>query len=408
MRYKMKNLIKNRNAIFLWISRTVSKFGDSFESLALMYLVYDVTGSALAMSTVMIFSMIPNLLVSPFAGALVDRFNKKTILFISEIVRTITIFMIPVLSWLGIIELWHINLIAFIVSVAESFYEPCYGVTVALTVDKEDLPVLNSVVTLSNNIARCIGYSLAGFIMFNLGKNILFIFDSFTFLISAIFALFLKLNDITENKSVDIKQIGMDIVSGCKYLLSEKVLIGFISVFLLISLLASPLLNFLPISLKDVFVLNESWAGLLMTLFSIGTVTGSIIYPIIYKLDVKFGSVVLFSFIFLGGLLLISTFIHTKVVAILIYSTIGIIASVLNMWVSTGIQQKCNISFLGRVSSIVSIIATASTPFACAIYGLIIDKYSAFAIFYITSICFIVSSVFIYIFTKSSEVKIKT
>ncbi|HBB29255.1 MAG TPA: hypothetical protein DC000_08420, partial [Clostridiales bacterium] len=91
----MKSLIKNRNAIFLWISRTVSKFGDSFESLALMYLVYDVTGSALAMSTVMIFSMIPNLLVSPFAGALVDRFNKKTILFISEIVRTITIFMIP-------------------------------------------------------------------------------------------------------------------------------------------------------------------------------------------------------------------------------------------------------------------------------------------------------------------------
>lgn len=404
----MKSLIKNRNAIFLWISRTVSKFGDSFESLALMYLVYDVTGSALAMSTVMIFSMIPNLLVSPFAGALVDRFNKKTILFISEIVRTITIFMIPVLSWLGIIELWHINLIAFIVSVAESFYEPCYGVTVALTVDKEDLPVLNSVVTLSNNIARCIGYSLAGIIMFNLGKNILFIFDSFTFLLSAIFALFLKINDITENKSVNVKQIGKDIVSGCKYLLSEKVLIGFISVFLLISLLASPLLNFLPISLKDVFVLNESWAGLLMTLFSIGTVTGSIIYPIIYKLDVKFGSVVLFSFIFLGGLLLISTFIQTKLVAILIYSTIGIIASVLNMWVSTGIQQKCNISFLGRVSSIVSIIATASTPFACAIYGLIIDKYSAFAIFYITSICFIVSSVFIYIFTKSSEVKIKT
>ncbi len=404
----MKNLMKNRNAIFLWISRTISKFGDSFESLALMYLVYDVIGSALAMSTVMIFSMIPNLLVSPFAGALVDRFSKKTILFISEIVRTITIFMIPVLSWLGIIELWHINLIAFIVSVAESFYEPCYGVTVALTVDKEDLPVLNSVVTLSNNIARCIGYSLAGLIMFNLGKNILFIFDSFTFLISAIFALFLRINDITENKSVNVKQIGIDIVSGCKYLLSEKVLIGFISVFLLISLLASPLLNFLPISLKEVFVLNESWAGLLMTLFSIGTVTGSIIYPIIYKLNVKFNSVVLFSFVILGGLLLISTFIHTKVVAILIYSTIGIIASVLNMWVSTGIQQKCNISFLGRVSSIVSIIATASTPFACAIFGLIIDKYSAFAIFYITSIYFIVSSIFIYIFIKPSEVKIKT
>lgn len=404
----MKSLIKNRNAIFLWISRTISRFGDAFESLALMYLVYDVTGSALAMSTVMIFSMIPNLLVSPFAGALVDRFNKKTILFISETVRTITILMIPVLSWFNIIELWHINLIAFIVSVAESFYEPCYGVTVALTVDKEDLPVLNSVVTLSNNIARCIGYSLAGIIMFNLGKNILFIFDSFTFLISAIFALFLRINDITENISVNVKQIGKDIVSGCKYLLNEKVLVGFISVFLLISLFASPLLNFLPISLKEIFVLNESWAGLLMTLFSIGSIAGSVVYPMIYKLGAKFNTVVLFSFIFLGGLLLMSVFIHTKAVAILMYIAIGIIASILNMWVSTGIQQKCDISFLGRVSSIVSIIATASTPFACAVFGLIIDKHGAAAIFYVTSVCFILSSVFIYIFTKPSEVKVKS
>ncbi|QSX05404.1 MFS transporter [Sedimentibacter sp. zth1] len=401
----MKNLLNNRNAIFLWISRTISRFGDALESLALMYLVYDITGSALAMSTVMIFSMIPNLIVSPIAGALVDRYNKKTILFIAELVRTIAIFAIPVLCWLNIIKLWHINLVAVIVSIAESFYEPCYGVTVALTVKKEDLPVLNSVVTLSNNIARCVGYSLAGIIMFSIGKNILFIFDSFTFLLSAIFALFLKINEVVENKNIGVKQIGTDIVSGFKYLKNERILIGFISVFLFMSLLMSPLIEFLPISLKNVFSLNEAWAGILMTLFSIGTVVGSILYPFAYKLGIKFNVVVFISFISIGGLVLISTLIPNKVVVLFMYTVLGIFVSVLNMWTSTGIQQDCNVAYLGRVSSIISIVATATTPLACAVYGFIIDSFGIITIFFATSVCFVLASIVLSTYTRASKIK---
>lgn len=403
----MRRILKNKNAMLLWVSRTISRFGDSMESLALMYLVYDLTGSGLAMSTVMICSMLPNLVVSPFAGAIVDSFNKKKILFISELIRTIAILVIPLSMWLGVIKLWYIYIIAIIVSIAESFFEPCYGVTVALTVPKEDLPIQNSIVTLSNNIARCVGYSLAGFIMIKIGKDILFLFDSFTFLLSAIFALFLKFQDVYEKKSNSVKGMFSNIGGGLKYLVSNRIIIGFILVFLTMSILIGPMSEFIPFTLEGLFALNETWSGILLTLFSIGTVLGSIVYPIIYKRKVKFNKLVFISYVVLGGITGLCLIIPNTITAIIMYFIFGLLVSVLNMWVSTGIQQRCDISYMGRVSSIISIVITASSPLACALYGVIIDFFGIIVVYYCVAIIFIALAIILSIYTDERKIKIE-
>lgn len=403
----MRSLLKNKNAMFLWISRTISRFGDSMESLALMYLVYDLTDSGIAMSIVMICSMLPNFIVSPFAGAIVDSCNKKKILFISDIIRTVAILAIPLLNYLDLIQLWHIYTIAIIVSIAESFFEPCYGVTVALTVPKEDLPVQNSVVTLSNNIARCVGYSLAGFIMLKVGKNILFIFDSFTFLLSAIFALLLKFNDVYDKKTISAKGMFSDIGGGFKYMFSNRILVGFLLVFLSMSILIGPMSDFIPFTLEGLFSLNETWSGILLTLFAIGTVLGSILYPILYKGKVKFNILVFISYIVMGGITILCLMLPSATTAVIMYLVFGLLISILNMWVSTGMQQRCDITYMGRVSSIMSIIMTASSPLACALYGGIIDFFGIISVYCGVAIVFIVLSMILGIYTKESRSEVK-
>ena len=171
----------NKNALLLWSSRSLSRFGDALESLALMYLVYDLTGSALKMGTVMLFSFIPNIILSPFAGVIADKYNKKRIMFFAEIIRTLVILFIPVLMWLNSINIWHIYTIAFIVSIAESFYEPAFGVTALYAIKKELLPALNSIVTTTNSLVKGLGYVLAGILISLAGKEILFVIDSGTF-----------------------------------------------------------------------------------------------------------------------------------------------------------------------------------------------------------------------------------
>jgi len=125
--------------MILWISRALSRFGDAIESLALMYLVYELTGSGLAMGTVMLFSGIPNIVIGPIAGVIVDRYNKKAIMFICELVRAVALILIPVFMYFNIISLWHIYILASVASIAESFYEPCYGVASIQITPKEDL-----------------------------------------------------------------------------------------------------------------------------------------------------------------------------------------------------------------------------------------------------------------------------
>ena len=93
----MKSLLKNRSAMLLTISRAFSRSGDALETLALLYLVYDLTGSGLAMGSLMLFSVLPNAIISPFAGVVADKYNKKKIMFIAEMARTICILIIPIL-----------------------------------------------------------------------------------------------------------------------------------------------------------------------------------------------------------------------------------------------------------------------------------------------------------------------
>lgn len=104
----MLKLLKNKNILMLWGSRAFSRFGDALETLALLYLVYDLTGSGLAMGSLMLFSTLPNAIVSPFAGVIADKYNKKKIMFWAEMSRTLCILLIPILMYTKLITFWHI------------------------------------------------------------------------------------------------------------------------------------------------------------------------------------------------------------------------------------------------------------------------------------------------------------
>ena len=232
---EFKQIFKNRNAMLLWASRTFSRFGDALESLALMYLVYDLTGSALKMGTVMLFSFIPNIILSPFAGVVADKYNKKTIMVITEIIRAISILLIPFMMITHTIKIEYIYAIAFFVSIAESFYEPAYGVTVVSTIEKNLIPIMNSLVTTSNSIAKGIGYIISGILIASVGKEILFAIDSLTFLFSAFVALIISIKKIELSQNKIKNTFMLDLKSGFSYVFKEKLILLLFSTIIFIN-----------------------------------------------------------------------------------------------------------------------------------------------------------------------------
>ncbi|KYH33298.1 enterobactin exporter EntS [Clostridium tepidiprofundi DSM 19306] len=403
----MIKLLKNRNVVILWISRALSRFGDALESLALMYLVYDLTGSGLAMGTVMLFSMIPNIVISPIAGVIVDRYSKKIIMFTAEMVRTVFILLIPILIYTGNIQLWHIYAISVIVSIAESFFEPCSGVVFTLIVSKDELPLLNSLSTTTNHIMRMVGYTAAGIIISFSNKGILFTIDSLTFLISAIAAIIMTIPKIESKKLEKISDMGKDFVDGLKYIFGNGIIPILFLAILIVNALGVPILQFLPITAEKVLKLDPTWAGYFLTISSIGNIVGGIIYPILVKKNMKLKTLYLYALNFMGLCILLVCYFPFKYIGIIMFFIVGVSCSLIGMWSFTEIQKICEKEYFGRVCSLTNIVLLASIPFASAVSGWLIDRVSLLNVFKATGILFIISAVVLYILT-GKKIKVCT
>lgn len=394
----MRELLKNKNAVMVWFSRTFSRFGDAFESLALMYLIYELTGSALAMGTIMFFSVIPNIVVTPFAGVFGDRYDKKKIMIVAEMVRTITIAMIPTLHAFGVLKLWHIYVITVVVSIEESFFEPCAQVVIKLVVTKEQLPLYNSAITTSNQIARMIGYTLSGIIMGILSKDILFIIDAITFLCSAITIFYVSFPQRETRKLQKKLEIFTDMYDVARYLLDTKAIIAVIVAILIDGILIIPISEFLPLALGDILHVDDSWAGFYLTVISIGTLIGSIVFPILIKAKFKLKHVVLLGQALVGTFIVIVALKGNLVTGVIVYLALGATTSLITMWCSTEMQNLCEVEFMARTSAVFSMALTIADPLAATISGWLIDLVNIRNIFYCVRILFILTGLMLYVF----------
>jgi len=393
----MIQLLKNKNALIFVLSRALSRFGDSFESLALMYLVYDLTGSAVAMGTVMLFSMIPNLIISPVAGVIADRYNKKRIMFIAEMVRAGAIMLIPALMFNGMIELWHIYIVAVFVSIAESFFEPCSNIVFVSIVDKEELHLINSFATVVGRIAGIVGYSLAGVLIVFLNKEILFITDGITFLLSGIAVLVIRLPQSDEKKIGKALEIVDDFKDGIKYILSTKLIPVLFLGILILSALLVPLERFVPVAVEEIFSLSPAWAGMFMTTLTIGSIVGGVIYPILVKKNIKLKNAYLYSLVLLGGAILISCYMTSQYISFIMFFSVGAISSIIGTWSFTEIQKRCDEKYLGRVGSVATMVMLAATPLASFLSGALIEAFSLISVWKLVGFLLMIIGLFMYV-----------
>lgn len=398
----MKKLLKNKYALMLWGSRSFSRFGDALETLALMYLVYDLTGSGLAMGSMLVFSVLPNVIVSPFAGVIADRYNKNKIMFFTELVRTICILIIPLLMITKTIALWHIYAISVVVSIAESFFEPTAGTTFVLVVGKEDMPVYNSAITISNHVLRILGYSLSGIIMFSMGKEILFIIDAVTFFASAIVSLIVKIPKVESSQIEENHNFKEQLLSGFKYVLHNKIILTIFFVIIMIQFLGTPLETYIPIVIDRILKVTTNWSGYFYTASIAGAIIGNILYPILKKTSLKLENLYLISISILGLTIGVGAFLLNPFYYSFMYFVVGVVGSTLGTWSFTEVQILTDTAYLGRVSSIATMIMLISTPLAGVVFGGLADIITIPVIYKYVAMLWFVIAVVSYISTKKT------
>jgi MFS family permease len=182
------------NASFrrLWAAQLVSLGGDWFNTVALLGLVLDLTGSALASGLVLAASILPGFLVAPIAGPMADRFNRRSLMIGSDVVRVfLALGMLlvdsPETTWIGIACLTGISTFGAI------FY-PASGASLPNLVADDELAAANTLMSASWGTMLAIGAALGGWVATYLGRDTAFIINAASFVFSALLIVRIKGN----------------------------------------------------------------------------------------------------------------------------------------------------------------------------------------------------------------------
>ena len=185
--------LRIRDFALLWAGMSVSLIGDGVYFVALAWQVYDLSGSPTALSVVGVAWTLPLALFVLLGGVVTDRVERRRVMIAADLVRALAVAVIGVLSLSGVIELWHLVVMAALFGTGEAFFGPAFTSIVPQIVPRQLLLQANAL----DQFVRPLGFmllgpALGGWIVATFGPGEAFVFDAGTFLVSALALAFLS------------------------------------------------------------------------------------------------------------------------------------------------------------------------------------------------------------------------
>lgn len=371
-----------RNFRLLWIGESISLLGDQFHFIALSWLTLQITGSGLALGTVLMVGAIPRAVFMLFGGALSDRLSPRRIMIISNTSRAIVVAIIAFMVFFKVVELWHLYLLSITFGIADSFFHPAFNALIPRVVDKDKLEAGNAILRGTHELSFLIGSAPAGLLISAVGIDLAFGIDSVSFVLAAII---LSMMTSTKgktvlsadefhisNKPVRLKNIMSDIREGLKYAFNKPAFRALILAIAVIDFcFAGPIDVGLAWLSNNRFVGGATAFGIILSSFGGGAVIGTIIAG-----TVKFkrrGLLLAFIGALSGVGLGIYGIVPDVLTAVILSVPMGVGIGIFNIVLITWFQKKAPSRMIGRIMSLVMFASVGVMPFSFAISGMLVD-----------------------------------
>ena len=402
-------VLKNRNFMYLWLGQIISQFGDRLTQMAIFGFIYQRFAghpSAMANAKVIFFTLLPVFIVNPVAGVYVDRWGKRRTMYIADLVRALLIFVMGVF-FLGSEKILPIYIIIFAIFSVGRFFIPARMAIVPSIVDKKDIVMANSLITVTAMISGVIGFGLGGIIVEWWGPKGGFIVDAVTFFISAvlIWCIRSELSASQESGQAELpadtqnvkKAAGIlrEVKEGLKQLRqSDKMIASFKNMAVLFSILGSLYIVFIVfvqsnLSITTGSVTGTKDVGILAVWISIGLFSGSILYGR-FSHKFSFTSVIylmlFFASMFLTVFACVVKFAHSAVGACLIAVILGVLIAPVHIACQSLIHHNADDDVLGRMFSNLEIVMQAGFVACMFLTAFLADVFSPFTIFILIGI----------------------
>lgn len=222
-------LAQNGSFGALWTGQLISLFGDRLHQLALVALVGEATqNGAFAVAMVFVAATVPNLVVGPLAGALVDRWDQKRVMIASDLLRAALVLLIPAAATVNILLVYPL---VFAVTTVSLFSRPARTAVIPRIVKEDELVAANSAIWLGDSLADVVGYPMAALFVVFLGGSLALAFwvDAVTYLASAALIVTMVIPAVIRTAAAAVPGLrGLldDLVAGWRFLRGEPVLLA--------------------------------------------------------------------------------------------------------------------------------------------------------------------------------------
>lgn len=267
--------LNSRNYRLFFAGQAISLIGTWMTQIATVWLVYHLTNSAWWLGVVGFASQIPNFIISPFGGILVDRWNRHRILIITQILAMLQSLALAVLAMTGIIHISHIILLSIIQGLITAVDSPARQAFVTEMVErKEDLGNAIALNSSMFNGARLVGPAVAGLVIASAGAGVCFLIDGLSYLavIAGLLAMKLKPRKIPE-QTIDVWQ---RLKEGFIYAFGFPPIRAILLLLALFSFMGMPYTILVPIFATQILKGGPETLGFLMAAVGVGALTGAI------------------------------------------------------------------------------------------------------------------------------------
>lgn len=209
----------NANYRRIWIGDAASLLGDWFNAIALYILVRELTSSPLALGLVFITKTLPLALASPFAGLLIDRFDRRRLMIASDLIRALLVLGFLLVDDPG--EVWIIYLLGSLQMVVSALFIPARSASIPNITTERELLTANALSATTWSTLLAVGAALGGLVTAALGVRAVFLLDSLSYIVSAFFILRTTIpqaTDLPPAGGAILRRAWLDIVAGWRHM----------------------------------------------------------------------------------------------------------------------------------------------------------------------------------------------
>ncbi len=384
-------ILKFKDFKYFFIGQLISQLGDRIHSLALLWITYKWSGSTAAVGGIMIATTLPGVAISPFAGSLIDRYNKRKIMMLADFLRGVLVSFLAYSAFKGFLNYTILISITIFISIASAFFNPSALAVIPELVPSNFLTKANALNQLSGSGSAVLGPLFGSVLIATIGVPTAFLCNAISFFISMAFIFKIRIKTIISKAD----NFWKDLKEGFSEINKNPVIKKLLIPIIVVNFFFSSVVIIVPAVADGIFKMGASGMGYMMSAFGLGMFGGTIFLSYYKKLPedrilLTFSFTIMGISFFLMGILL---FFYVSLISLFLA---GFCLNIINIILIVIYQQILDVKIRGKIMALITATALSLQPISYGITGIILDVISPSTMLIISGAVIIGSGYFIW------------